>query len=235
MIHVENLTFVYPDGRQALERLSFAVAAGETVGLIGPNGAGKTTLFLCLCGVKSVRPGAICVAGLDPAEAAQRKQLPTKVGIVFQNSDDQLFSSTVFDDVAFGPLNLNVPPDQVKQRVAESLSQVGMTGLEERVPYHLSGGEKRRAAIAGVLAMRPCVLLLDEPTMFLDPRGRREVIRLIKDLPGAKLIAAHDLPMVRETCSRVLLLDEGRLIADGPADEILNNAELLDRHGLAGN
>lgn len=235
MIHVQNLTYVYPDGRQALERLSFAIAAGETVGLIGPNGAGKTTLFLCLCGVKTVGPGAISVAGLDPAQPAQRKQLPAKVGVVFQNSDDQLFNSNVFDDVAFGPLNLGLPADEVRQRVAEALRQVGMTGLEERVPFHLSGGEKRRAAIAGVLAMRPEVLLLDEPTMFLDPRGRRDVIRLIKELPGTKLLASHDLPMVRETCSRVLLLDEGRLIADGATVEILDNCELLETHGLVGN
>ncbi len=235
MIDVENLTYVYPDCRQALERLSFTIAAGETVGLIGPNGAGKTTLFLCLCGVKTVGPGAVSVSGLDPAQPAQRKQLPAQVGVVFQNSDDQLFNSNVFDDVAFGPLNLGLPADEVRRRVAEALRQVGMTGLEERVPFHLSGGEKRRAAIAGVLAMRPEVLLLDEPTMFLDPRGRRDVIRLIKELPGTKLLASHDLPMVRETCSRVLLLDEGRLIADGPTAAILDNAELLERHGLVGN
>jgi cobalt/nickel transport system ATP-binding protein len=234
MIRVTDLTYVYPDGRRALDGLSFSVAEGESVGLIGPNGAGKTTLFLCLCGVFKVRPGAIAVAGLDPSDPVQRKKQPAHVGIVFQNSDDQLFSATVFDDVAFGPLNLRLPSNEVRDRVAESLKQVGMTGQEERVPFHLSGGEKRRAAIAGVLAMRPAALLLDEPSMFLDPRGRREVIRLIKDLPGTKLVATHDLPLVRETCSRILLLDEGRLIADGPPEQIMADHELMERHGLIG-
>jgi cobalt/nickel transport system ATP-binding protein len=234
LIHVNALTYVYPDGRQALDCLSLTVAEGETVGLIGPNGAGKTTLFLCLCGVFKSKQGIITVAGLDPSDPGQRKQLPARVGIVFQNSDDQLFNSTVFDDVAFGPLNLDLPAAEVKERVAASLGQVGLIGHEERVPYHLSGGEKRRVAVAGVLAMRPSVLLLDEPTMFLDPRGRRDVIRLIQDLPGTKLIAAHDLPMVRETCSRVLLLDEGKLIADGTPGEIMDDAELMDKHGLVG-
>lgn len=234
MINVRDLTFTYPDGRKALDGLSFAVPEGEALGLIGPNGAGKTTLFLCMCGVLKIKAGSISVGGLDPADPGQRKQLPSRVGIVFQNSDDQLFSSTIFDDVAFGPLNLQLPPDEVRQRVSESLAKVGMTGEELRVPFHLSGGEKRRAALAGVLAMRPSVLLLDEPSMFLDPRGRRDVIRLIKELPGTKIIASHDLPLVRETCSRVLLLDEGRVIADGPPAMIMDNAALMETHGLFG-
>ena len=234
MIQVNALTYDYPDGRRALADLSFRIGTGESVGLIGPNGAGKTTLFLCLGGVHTVKPGAIAIAGIDPADPARKKQLPTRVGIVFQNSDDQLFSSTVFDDVAFGPLNLELPATEVRQRVAESLDRVGMTGQDQRVPFHLSGGEKRRAAIAGVLAMRPEILLLDEPSMFLDPRGRRDLIRLIRELPGTKVIASHDLPMIRETCSRVLLLDEGRLIADGSPGEIMDDAGLMERHGLIG-
>lgn len=234
MIHVNRLTYVYPDGRRALSELSFHLDQGESIGLIGPNGAGKTTLFLCMCGVHKIKKGSITIAGLDPSDALQKKRLPTEVGIVFQNSDDQLFSSTVYDDVAFGPLNLGLSLDEVKQRVAESLGRVGLMGSDERVPFHLSGGEKRRAAIAGVLAMRPSVLLLDEPTMFLDPRGRLDIIELIKNLPGTMLIASHDLPMVRETCSRVLLLDEGRLVADGAAADIMNNLELMEKHGLIG-
>src|SRR5207302_1771065 len=137
-----------------------------------------TTLFLCLAGVLPARKGAVCLAGLDPADRAQRRALPAKVGIVFQNSDDQLFNATVFEDVAFGPLNLGLPADEVRRRVGEALALVGLKGLEERMPFHLSGGEKRRAALAGVLAMRPEILLLDEPSIFLDPRGRREFIRL---------------------------------------------------------
>src|SRR5262245_40290096 len=163
MIRANDLSFVYPDGRRALTGLSFSIEAGETIGLIGPNGAGKTTLFLCLCGVLKAKAGAIAITGLDPADPAQRKQLPSHVGIVFQNSDDQLFSSTVFDDVAFGPLNLGLGEAEVRERVAEALRRVGLEGCDDRVPHRMSGGEKRRAALAGVLAMRPEVLLLDEP------------------------------------------------------------------------
>lgn len=232
MIQVHDLTFAYPDGRQAIDSLSLNVQEGETVGLIGPNGAGKTTLFLCLCGVLACKRGMISVAGLDPADATQRRQLPSKIGIVFQNSDDQLFSSSVLDDVAFGPLNLDLPKNEVKQRVSQSLAQVGMSGQEDRVPFHLSGGEKRRAAIAGVLAMRPSVLLLDEPTMFLDPRGRRDIIDLIRSLPGTKLMATHDLPMVRECCSRVIVLNQGKLIAEGTPSSIMSDSKLMEKFGL---
>jgi len=231
MIDVRDLRFAYPDGRTALAGVSFHIAAGEAVGLIGPNGAGKTTLFLCLCGVLRPKPGAVRVVDLDPTDPIQRKRLPAHVGVVFQDSDDQLFSSTVGDDVAFGPLNLGLPPDKVRERVAEALGRVGMTGQNDRVPYHLSGGEKRRAAIAGVLAMHPEVLLLDEPSMFLDARGRRELIRLINALPGTKLIASHDLALVRDTCSRVILMDAGRVVAEGPK-ELMKDAELMERHGL---
>jgi cobalt/nickel transport system ATP-binding protein len=229
-ITVSGLSFAYPGGPPVLEQLRFDVAAGETVGLVGPNGAGKTTLFLCLAGVVRVPPGMARVAGLDPA--TDRAQLPAKVGIVFQNSDDQLFSTTVGDDVAFGPLNLRLPVAEVRRRVTEALVQVGLAGFEPRVPHHLSGGEKRRAALAGVLAMRPEVLLLDEPSMFLDPRGRRELIKLLQDLGGTQITATHDLEMILDLCRRVLVLDRGRLVADGPADKILADAALMEAHGL---
>lgn len=231
-IHVEQLTFAYPNGPRALDGIGFDVAASESVGLIGPNGAGKTTLFLCLCGVLPIPAGRVRLAGVDPADREQRRILPTKVGIVFQNSDDQLFNATVFDDVAFGPLNLGLRAEEVRRRVAESVERVGLTGLEQRVPFHLSGGEKRRAALAGVLAMRADILLLDEPSMHLDPRGRRELIHLLQGLPGTKVIAAHDLELIRETCQRVLVLDRGALAADGPAQELLANADLMEAHGL---
>jgi len=231
MIDVRHLRFAYPDGRLALDDLTFRAGPGEAVGLVGPNGAGKTTLFLCLCGVLRAPRGAITVAGLDPAEPDQRKQLPAHAGVVFQNPDDQLFSSTVGEDVAFGPLNLGLPMVEVRERVQDSLKQVGMLGQDDRVPFHLSGGEKRRGAIAGVLAMRPEVLLLDEPSMFLDPRGRRELIGLINGLPGTRLIASHDLALVRDTCTRVIVLDAGRVVAEG-GPELLKDAELMDKHGL---
>jgi cobalt/nickel transport system ATP-binding protein len=231
-IEVAALNFTYPDGKRALGELSFQVAPGETVGLVGPNGAGKTTLFLCLAGVLSAQAGAVRVAGLDPRQPAERKQLPARVGIVFQNSDDQLFSTTIGDDVAFGPLNLGVAADEVRRRVGDALARVGLAGFEGRVPFHLSGGEKRRAAIAGVLAMQPEILLLDEPSMFLDPRGRRELIGLLNTLAITKIIATHDLELILDTCQRVLVLDQGSLVAQGSAEEVLRDAALMDAHGL---
>jgi cobalt/nickel transport system ATP-binding protein len=231
-IQLHGLSFTYPGNMAALNLLSFEIAAGECVGLIGPNGAGKTTLFLCLSGVLTVREGMVRVVGLDPSRPAERRRLPSHVGIVFQNSDDQLFNTTVFDDVAFGPLNLGLSAEDVKQRVAESLAWVDLQGFEQRVPFHLSGGEKQRVALAGVLAMRPQILLLDEPTLHLDPRGRRELIGLLKNLPGTKVIASHDLEMILESCERILLLDQGRLVADGLAREVLGDAALMDAHGL---
>jgi cobalt/nickel transport system ATP-binding protein len=231
-IRVDGLTYTYPGGVTALHSLRLEAAAGESVGLVGPNGAGKTTLFLCLSGVLRVPAGVVQVTGLDPARPDERARLPARVGIVFQNSDDQLFNSTLFDDVAFGPLNLGLPADEVRRRVAEALERVGLAGLEQRVPFHLSGGEKRRAALAGVLAMRPEVLLLDEPSMHLDPRGRRELIRLVNGLAVTKVIASHDLELILDTCRDVFLLDGGRLIAQGPARSLLADAALMEAHGL---
>jgi cobalt/nickel transport system ATP-binding protein len=230
-ILVEGLSHAYA-GRPSLDGVSFHVAAGESIGLVGPNGAGKTTLFLCLAGVLPRRGGTVRVMGLDPAVKAQRRRLPAHLGIVFQDSDDQLFNSTVFDDVAFGPLNLDLAADEVKVRVAEALATVGLAGFDERVPFHLSGGEKRRVALAGVLAMRPEVLLLDEPSLHLDPRGRRGLIGLIRSLPGTRLIASHDLELVLETCPRSLLLDAGRVVSEGPSSSLLADAALMEAHGL---
>ncbi len=227
-----RLSHRYACGRVALDDISFAVEPGECVAIVGPNGAGKTTLFLRLCGVLAGKPGQASVNGLDPAVAEHRKKLPEVVGVVFQNPDDQLFSPTVEEDVAFGPLNMGASVDEAKARAAEALCAVGMPDAAERVPFQLSGGEKRRAALAGVLAMRPSVLLLDEPSMFLDPRGRRELIGTIRALPGTKLIATHDLDLVLDTCPRVLVLDAGQLAASGPAEKLLADVELMEKHGL---
>jgi cobalt/nickel transport system ATP-binding protein len=232
MIRVQGLAYTYPDGRRALDNVSLTVGSSESVGLVGPNGAGKTTLFLCLAGVLKVPAGVLSLADLDPADPVQRRLLPSKLGIVFQNSDDQIFNSTVFDDVAFGPLNLNLEPDEVRSRVREALERVDLKGFEKRVPFHLSGGEQRRVALAGVLAMRPDILLLDEPSQGLDPRGRRELIHLLNQLSVTKVIAAHDLELILQTCRRVIVLDQGRLMADGLARSILANSDLMHEHGL---
>jgi cobalt/nickel transport system ATP-binding protein len=228
-----RLTHRYADGRVALDDVTFTIEPGDCVALVGPNGAGKTTLFLRLCGVLRGSPGEASVCGLDPADPALRRKLPETIGVVFQNPDDQLFSPTVLDDVAFGPLNLGLPPEEARARALEALAAVGLPPESgERVPFQLSGGDKRRAALAGVLAMRPAVLLLDEPSAFLDPRGRRDLIDLVGRLPGTKLIATHDLDLVLDVCPRVLVLDAGRLVADGPAAEILAHPEIIENHGL---
>ena len=232
MLRVCNLSHTYADGRPALRDLNFTLNAGERLALVGPNGAGKTTLFLRLCGVLSGKPGHATIGDLDPANPEHRKKLPSQVGVVFQNPDDQLFAATLLEDVAFGPLNLGAIPTAAKQLAETALKQVGLIDAGDRTPHKLSGGEKRRAAIAGVLAMKPNLLLLDEPSMFLDPRGRRELIRLLNELPCTLLIATHDLELVRETCPRVIVLDGGELVIDGPTADVFAHVELMDRHGL---
>jgi cobalt/nickel transport system ATP-binding protein len=231
-IQIEQLTYAYPNGQLALAQVDLAIQPGESIGLVGPNGAGKTTLFLCLSGVLVPAEGKLTVCGLHLYEADHRRQVPGKVGIVFQNSDDQLFNASVFDDVAFGPLNLGLPEDAVRQRVKEALHEVGLDGFEERVPFHLSGGEKRRVALAGILAMQPEVLLLDEPSSHLDPRGRRELIKLIQQLGNTKLIASHDLELILATCERAVVLDRGRIVGDGPVRRVLADQALMEAHGL---
>ncbi len=232
LLRVNRLSHSY-DGLPVLAEISFSLYPQECVALVGPNGAGKTTLLLRLCGVLPGTPGQIGVGGLDPADPQQRRKLPAVVGMVFQNPDDQLFGPSVLEDVAFGPLNLGLTPDEARQRALQAMEAVGLPlYCSYRPPHQLSGGDKRRVALAGVLAMEPQLLLLDEPTAFLDPRGRRELIRLLNRIPCAQLIATHDLQLVAAVASRVILLDGGRLIADGPPEAILTDAQLLEPHGL---
>lgn len=233
-LEVRQLNYRYPDGTIALDGLDFTIAAGERVGLIGPNGAGKSTLFWHLNGLLPERTDgapAVFVFGKPVAEP-HLAEIRAEVGLLFQDPDDQLFCPTVAEDVAFGPRQMRLPPEAVAQRVGEALARVGLRGFEQRAPHHLSSGEKRRVCLAGLLACAPKVLVLDEPTSDLDPRGRRELKALLRSLPITQFIASHDLEFVVEVCTRVLVLDQGKLVAEGAPAELLANEPLMLKHGL---
>jgi cobalt/nickel transport system ATP-binding protein len=233
-LEVRNLSYRYPDGKQALHAVSLAVEEGECVGLIGPNGSGKSTLLLHLNGVLPERPqgpSAVAVLGL-PATAENLPAIRRSVGLLFQDPDDQLFCPTVYEDVAFGPQQFGMSDGEVRTAVQEALARVGLAGFDRRSPHHLSGGEKQRVCLAGVLACRPDVLALDEPTSDLDPRGKRELAVLLQSLKATKIIATHDLELVVKLCGRTLVLDGGEIVADGPTIELLSDESLMLRHGL---
>jgi cobalt/nickel transport system ATP-binding protein len=233
VILVEHLHFAYPDGRVALRDVSFQVAANETVGLIGPNGAGKSTLLLHLNGILGSPPqkGRILINGLE-VDRDHLEQVRQLVGFLFQDPDDQVFSTTVEEDVAFGPRQMRLDQAEIKRRVAEALAAVNLAGFEKRMPWHLSLGEKRRVCLAGVWACRPPILVFDEPTANFDPRGRREFIQLCRSLPATKIIASHDLEMILALCDRVLLLDAGQIVAQGLTKVVLADEPLMLAHGL---
>jgi len=230
-VEIEKLSFFYPDGQKALKDINLVIYPSENVALIGPNGAGKSTLLLHLNGILR---GNSTVKVFDlPVEEKNLKEIRRKVGLVFQDPEDQLFSPTVFDDVAFGPINMGYSQTEVKQCVTQALKWVGMNGYEQRSPHHLSVGEKKRIAIATVLSLNPELLVLDEPTSNLDPRSKWSLIELLKRLPMTKIIAAHDLELVRTLCQRTMILDEGEIVAEGNTTGILDNIPLLRVHGLA--
>jgi cobalt/nickel transport system ATP-binding protein len=234
IIRIDDLSFAYPDGRQALEGIHLVVNPGEKVAVVGPNGAGKSTLFLQLNGTLRARdhPAAcVQVAGLEVNDRNVRA-IRARVGLVFQDPDDQLFSPTVFEDVAFGPLYMGLPGGEIRQRVSRALLAVGMAGHEEQMPHHLSIGERKRIAIATVLAMDPAILVLDEPSAGLDPRARRSLIGLLRSLPQTMLVASHDMRLVWDLCPRTVILDGGRLVADGPTVDLLRDEALMEQHGL---
>jgi cobalt/nickel transport system ATP-binding protein len=230
-LDVRGLGFRYPDGHRALDGVDLAVAAGERVAVLGPNGAGKTTLVLALNGINVATEGSVSVGGL-PVERANLGEIRRRVGIVFQDPDDQLFMSTVGEDVAFGPANVGLRGDELTARVAEALEAVGMAHCADRSPHHLSFGERRRVALATVLAMRPEVLVLDEPSSNLDPMARRELADIVVGLDVTTLLVTHDLPYALQLCPRSVILDEGRIVADGPTREILADRSRMAAHRL---
>jgi len=229
-IEINDLSYIYSDGHQALKNISLSIQPCEKVALVGPNGAGKSTLILHLNGILSSE-GCVRVCGL-PVTKDNLGRVRAMVGLVFQIPDDQLFSPTVFEDVAFGPLYQGLPMPKVQERVAEALAAVNMSAYANRVSHHLSSGEKKRIAIATVLSMQPEVLVLDEPTAGLDPRARRSLISLLRDLPLTMLVSTHDMLMVRELFPRMVILDEGQVVADGSTEDLMKNNTLLEAHGL---
>jgi cobalt transport protein ATP-binding subunit len=233
-VEIRNVSFTYPDGKEALRDVSFTVSENESVGLIGPNGSGKSTLLLHLNGILPDRHEGVSSVFIH-GEPVARRTLETvrrQVGLLFQDPDDQIFCPTVFEDVAFGPQQFGLTKDEVRDRVQDALMSVGLEGFEDRSPHHLSGGEKQRVCLAGILACSPNVLVLDEPTSGLDPRGKRELTRLLQALPVTKVIATHDLELVVRLCSRTIVLDKGTVIGDGPTAELLSNEQLMLDHGL---
>jgi cobalt/nickel transport system ATP-binding protein len=231
LLEFRDVRFRYPDGTAALDGVSFLITHGESVGIVGANGAGKSTLLLHMNGHLLPTSGSVTV-GEVPLMKETRPEIRRKVGVVFQNPDDQLFMPTVFDDVAFGPLNLGLPPDRVRERVHEALRRVGALALVDKAPHHLSGGQKSAVAIATVIAMEPDILVMDEPAASLDPKSRRSVIGLLNSFAHSKIVASHDLDLILDVCARCLVIRDGAIVADGPAAEILSNATLLAENNL---
>jgi cobalt/nickel transport system ATP-binding protein len=231
VLDVEGLAYAYPDGHQALFGVDLHIDRGERVALLGPNGAGKTTVVLHLNGILAAGAGSVTVSGL-PVVKENFREIRRRVGVVFQDPDDQLFSATVRQDVAFGPANLGLRGAALERRVVDALKRVGMAEFADRPPHHLSFGQRRRVAVATVLAMEPEILVLDEPSSNLDPASRRELADILRSLDVTVLMVTHDLPYALELCPRSVVLSEGVVAADGPTYDILTDAALMHRHRL---
>jgi cobalt/nickel transport system ATP-binding protein len=231
VIETKDITYEYPDGTKALEKVNFNVDEGKIVALLGPNGAGKSTLFLHFNGILSPSTGSVEVDGNTVKyNKKDLMQVRQKVGIVFQNPDDQLFAPTVLEDVAFGPMNMGLKKEEVEFRVKEALSRVGMEGFEKKPPHHLSGGQKKRVAIAGILAMKPKIMVLDEPTSGLDPRGASQILRLLYKLNNEGItivISTHDVDLVPLYASKVYIISEGKIIKEGTAPEVFEDVKTI--------
>jgi len=230
-ISINDLNYTYPDGTCALKGVSLEVGDGEKVAIVGPNGAGKSTLILHLNGIISGGEGQVFIQGQEVCRK-NLKVIRSKIGIVFQDPDDQLFSPTVFDDVAFGPLNMGLDEENVRERVKQALEDVRLSGFGERFAHHMSFGEKKRAALATVLSMKPDIIVLDEPSSNLDPASRRQVIELLSSLERTMLIATHDLELVLDVCTKGILLDSGKVIASGELEGLLGDEALMTGHNL---
>ncbi|MHB8892776.1 MAG: energy-coupling factor ABC transporter ATP-binding protein [Candidatus Limnocylindrales bacterium] len=228
---LEHVHFRYPDGFEALHGVDLRIGAGEKVALVGPNGAGKSTVMLHLNGTLRPVHGSVRVAGMVVGKDTIRR-VRSQVGLVFQDPDDQLFSPTVFDDVAFGPLHMGLAAAEVHRRVERALAAVGMAGFEHRVPHRMSLGQRKRVALATVLSMDPSILVFDEPSAGLDPRGRRELIGLLRSLDQTTMVSTHDMRLVAEVFPRTIVMDGGVVVADGPTDRLLADHVLLEAHGL---
>ena len=233
-LQISNLAFAYPDGNQALYGVNLTINKGERVALLGPNGAGKTTLVMHMNGIHPTMQGEVRIAGelVDAKNKETLKPIRAKVGIVFQDPDDQLFMPTVGEDVAFGPFNMGLRGDELSAVVDEALSQVGMLEFRDRPPHHLSFGQRRRVAVATVLAMKPEILVMDEPSSNLDPASRRELAEIVRSLDVTIVMVTHDLPYALELCERSVILSGGIIVADAPTREILTNSSLLASHRL---
>jgi cobalt/nickel transport system ATP-binding protein len=230
-IDCKDVYYLYPDGTNALKGINLRINHGESVGIVGANGAGKSTLLNLLLGIIFPRKGTVNIGDIEITKKTLNL-IRQRVGLVFQEADDQLFMPTVYDDVAFGPRNYKLEEKEVDRRVVKALETVGILHLKDRPPYKLSGGEKRSAAIATVLSMDPDILIMDEPTAALDPKSRRRVIALLKEFTHTKIIATHDMDMILDTCERTIVVSQGTIIADGTTREILSNQELMDRSSL---
>jgi cobalt/nickel transport system ATP-binding protein len=231
VIETKDITYEYPDGTKALEMVNFIAEEGKIVALLGPNGAGKSTLFLHFNGILRPSSGTVVIDGENiNYNKKELMKIRQKVGIVFQNPDDQLFAPTVVEDVAFGPMNMGLPKDEVESRVKEALSRVGMEGFEKKPPHHLSGGQKKRVAIAGILAMKPKIMVLDEPTSGLDPKGASQILRLLYQLNTEGMtivISTHDVDLVPIYASRVYIISEGKIIKQGTATEVFEDVKTI--------